>query len=461
MTELALIVSICAVAGVALLAWLKSPWRSVYGWIAFLSVQLNYQIVFSDFRPALSDLFVPSMAIGALFYLARRGDSRRGGASVLSTLVLGFVAVFLTVGNLVTFVALGTLPQWTWLNKDIGLIDLIVCYFALLRLLDTREKLHAAVRVFVLSGSLINLVAIVGGIARYAFGIPNMMMRQSSSTRLVGFMINPGAYGGFALCILLIQFSLLLGGSELLRLPRWAQHLNVALLGMACLMTQSRSTLVGLVTGLLGLLVFFRVKASVRLLGLGLAVLVGMIAVLSVYAFSSKTVSDFWSTELNSANFALRIDANRAAMNMYLESPANALLGIGIGTFSSRAQQYIGLPLIIHNDFLWLLVEAGPLGLCLFCAILFVTFRNCIVLARAGMDERPIAIGVACALLATLGWMLGTEGLWHRHVWFLLTLSEVCYRLQMRKSYSFVPYETNNLKSTHPFVFDSCQHQGH
>lgn len=432
----------------------------MYGWIAFLSVQLNYRIVFSDFRPALSDLFVPSLAIGALFYFARKGVDRRASASVLSPLVLGFAAVFLMVGNLVAFVTLGTLPQWTWLNKDIGLIDLIVCYFALLRLLDTREKLHAAVRVFVLSGSLINLLAVSGGIARYAFGISNMMMRESTSTRLVGFMINPGAYGGFALCILLIQFSLLLGGSELLRLPRWAQHLNVALLAMACLMTQSRSTLVGLVTGLLGLLVFYRVKASVRLLGVGLAVLVGMMAILYVYAFSSKTVSDFWSTELNSTNFALRIDANRAAMNMYLASPANALLGIGIGTFVSRAQQYIGLPLIIHNDFLWLLVEAGPLGLCLFGTILVVTFRNCFVVARAGIGESPIAIGIACALLATLGWMLGTEGLWHRHVWFLLALSEVCYRLQMRKSFSFVPYENNNLKSTHPFVFDSCQQQG-
>ena len=227
---------------------------------------------------------------------------------------------------------------------------------------------------------------------------------------------------------------------------------------LACLMTQSRSALVGLVTGLLGLLVFFRVKASVRLLGVGLAVLVGMMAVLYVHAFSSKTVSDFWSTELNSTNFALRIDANRAAMNMYLESPVNALLGIGIGTFVSRAQQYIGLPLIIHNDFLWLLVEAGPLGLCLFCAILFVTFRNCVVVARAGMGEGPIAIGIACALIATLGWMLGTEGLWHRHVWFLLALSEVCYRLHRKEALAFLPHDLNKRKSAPPLVSvpDAC-----
>src|SRR5260370_37606870 len=131
MTELALIIGICAVAGVALWAWLKGSWRSMYGWIAFLSVQLNYRIVFSDFRPAFSDLFVPSLAIGALFYLARKGASRHASTSVLSTLVLGFAAEFLMVGNLVGFVQLGTLPQWTWLNKDIGLIDLIVCYFSL------------------------------------------------------------------------------------------------------------------------------------------------------------------------------------------------------------------------------------------------------------------------------------------------------------------------------------------
>src|SRR5260370_5897063 len=220
MTELALIIGICAVAGVALLAWMKCPRRSMYGWIVFLSVQLNYRIVFSDFRPALSDLFGPSLAIGALSYLAPKAASRHASASVLSTLVLGFAAVFLMVGNLVVFVELVTLHQWTWLNKDIGLIDLIVCYFALLHLLDTREKLHAAVRVFVLSGSLINLLAITGGIARYAFGISNMMMRDSTSTRLVGFMINPGAYGGFAPLLLLVHVSLPPGGSRAPRLPQ-------------------------------------------------------------------------------------------------------------------------------------------------------------------------------------------------------------------------------------------------
>src|SRR5713226_3483257 len=280
MTEFALIIALFAVAGVGLLAWLRSPWRSLHGWIACLSVQSGVEVVFTSFRPALSDLFVPSMAIGALLYSARSSHSGRPKGSLLPASVLAFGAVFLAVGNLIAFAALGTIPQWTWLNKDIGLIDLIVCYFTLLRLLDTREKLHAAVRAFVLSGSVINVAAVAGGIARYVFGIPNIMMRQGTGIRLVGLMVNPGAYGGFILCVLLMQFALLLSGSELLRLPRWAQDLNVALLVMACLMTQSRSTLIGLVTGLMGLLLFFRVKASVRLLGVGLGVFLAMVSVL-------------------------------------------------------------------------------------------------------------------------------------------------------------------------------------
>jgi O-antigen ligase len=427
-TELVLLWAFAALAACALLAWMANPWRSLVAWVCLLSVQLPFELFFPDFRPALSDVFVPSMVLGIVLFRSRTGSAAGGNSSPLSNLVLLFTALFFTLGNALTYFELRTLPQWTWLNKDIGLLDLVLCYFVFLYLVDSREKLHAIVKIFVLSGSALNVLALLGGVARYVFGIPNLMMRELGTLRLCGLMVNPNSYGGFILCVFLLQFALLLGGSALLGLSRQAQYVNLAFLGMACLMTQSRSALLGMIAGIAALLLFFRVRAGLRLAGVTLLMVLGMASVVRWYNASAKTSADFWEAELSSNTISQRLDTNRAAWQMYLDSPRNALLGIGVGAFLVRGQNVLGLPMIIHNDILWLLVELGPLGLFLFGAIFAVCFRNCIVAARAQVSESPIAIGVACSLFATLAWTAGTEGFWHRHVWFLLALSESCYR---------------------------------
>jgi O-antigen ligase len=114
---------------------------------------------------------------------------------------------------------------------------------------------------------------------------------------------------------------------------------------------------------------------------------------------------------------------------MYLGSPASVMLGIGVGTINDAGPDFLGNHLIIHNDFLWLLVEGGPITLVLVTVIFAASLRNCFVAARARGADSPIAIGVGCALIGTLAWTVGTEGLWHRHVWLLLALSEACYAL--------------------------------
>ncbi len=162
---------------------------------------------------------------------------------------------------------------------------------------------------------------------------------------------------------------------------------------------------------------------------------------------------------MSGRTIAERLDANKAALHMYLDRPSTVIFGTGVGVFSAHSQRILGTAVIIHNDFLWLLVEAGPLGLLLFSAIFLVSLRNCFAVARARTTDSPIAIGLACALMGTLAWTMGTEGLWHRHVWFLLALSESCYRWcapvrhpallakfrQLLKSRPRFAFATNNL----------------
>ncbi len=455
MTELILLYCAGVLGAGFLLVWMANPWRSLIAWVCLLSVQLNYELFFPDFRPALSDIFLPSLAVGLLF-AGFKTKGKSGKPSALSTLILAFSALLFLVGNTITYFELRSIPQWTWLNKDIGLLDLLVCYFAFLWLVDSRQKLQAIVKVFVLSGSAINVVAVAGGIARYAFGISNMMMGDDTSLRLVGFNINPSSYGGFLLCVFLIQFALVLGGSKLLGLARQVQYINLALLGMACLMTLSRSALMGTVVGVIALFLFFPIRSNLRLVGVALMILLATYAVVHWYAATPSTSSEYWDVELSGRTFGERLDANKAALHMYLDRPATILLGTGLGVFYARSQQNLRFPVIIHNDFLWLLVEAGPLGLILFSAIFFASLRNCFAVAHAETADSPMAIGIACALIGTLAWTMGTEGLWHRHVWLLLALSEGCYRQCERVRHTVLLEKFRQLLKVRPrFAFAS------
>ncbi|PYT96171.1 MAG: hypothetical protein DMG38_24900 [Acidobacteria bacterium] len=413
---------------VSLVFWLKSPWMALLGWVAALSVQYE---ALPDFRLALSDLFVPALALTLLFGKTAAGDKKLEKRTSLPALIAIFAFVFIVLGTTVTYFRLGTIPRWTWLNKDIGLLDLMVCFFAITRLVDSAEKRNTVVSVFVVSGAALNILALAGGFARYFLGIPNVMMYGSISMRLAGLMANPSAYGGFISCVLLIQLCLLFGESTLLRLPRWAQGANAALLGVGCFMTISRGSLLGLIAGLLALVAFYRKKAAVQLMGLALSTV--LIVVLLIYwrGLTADVSDDFWTVVFGETTIQDRMDANRAALDMLFESPTNPIIGSGVGTFLARSEQKLGFELIIHNEFLWLLVETGVVGFVLFSAMMLRALRNCLYVARARSGDSAIAVGILCGIVGILAWIQAGEGLWHRHVWLLLALSEVSYRLHV------------------------------
>lgn len=421
---------ISALAIVVLVFWFKTPWANLLAWTAALSVQ--YELG-PDFRLALSDLFVPSLALSLLIWRKKAEKKEPRQRSSLPTLILVFAVVFVVLGDLMALLNLHSIPQWTWLNKDIGLLDLMVCFFAIVHLVNTREKLQAIVRALVLSATALNVLALAGGVARYFLGIPNMMMYSETSMRLVGFMVNPSAYGGFLICVLFIQLSLLLDGSPMLPLPRWLQYMNAGLLGVACLMTLSRSAFLGLAAGFVILMGFYRVKAAIWFSSFVL-VAVLTIGAAAVYwgNFAREMAADFETLAFSETTMYTRMNIDKAAMSLLSKDPTNAVTGVGVGTFLARAQEMVGYPYIIHDEFVWLLVETGILGLGLFLGIAWRSLRNCVRVWRGRASDSSIAVGLACGLVGTLAWMMATEGLWHRHVWLLFGLSEVCCRLQVQ-----------------------------
>jgi O-antigen ligase len=418
-----------------LLYSMSSGWRAFLGWVIFLSVQLP--IDSDTIRPAVSDAFIPFMLIAWALASAKPTDSSpaESGADARSRIlpwVILFVAMFFVFGNTIAFINLGYLPSWTLINKDVGLITLLIVFSLSIYYVRNLDRLLELVRWFVYTGCAINIIAFAGGIFRYVFGISNNMMRDNSSLRLVGFNINPGSYGGWLLVITLIQFSLLISRSSIIGMRRSLQWINVIIGSVNIIMTLSRSSYMGVIAGFLTAIVLSK-RGSIK--SFLIISLLALLSIANIFKHSENSDLDqqFRNGVYRSDTVQQRTDINMSALNLLIESPANIPFGIGIGTFLIRSEELLGHQIQIHNTFLWILVEMGCVGFIVMLAMFYCAFMDCRFAARTDWIGQPIAIGVMSCIMATFAWFMGDEGLWHRHVWFILILADSVYRIYLQE----------------------------
>lgn len=430
MTTIDILVISVALVVLPWLVFLVNPRVSLAAWVVTLSVQLPFTMPgFPSVRPAISDLFLPTMLLGWLMYVSRGRLRRYPHTRSFNRSMFLFVAYFLAVGSAMSIYSIGTLTQWAVINKDIGIINLTLTTFVAVSLLNSYEYITAILNVYIISSMAINVAALAGGVGLYVFGIPNIMMREGAGIRLVGLMINPGSYGGYMVCVALVQFALLIGGGRLLVIPRILQWVNMVFLAVAILMTLSRSSLLGLGAGILVLPLYFRARS-----GLGIAVFLALL-VIALYVSRSYVSDETYSVAegvmLNVRTVDERININKLALDKLMSSPMTLIFGIGVGVFYATSAETLGLPLVVHNTFVWVLSELGVIGFVLFSAMVVVSLLHAHAVARSTSPLRSLAVGIVCALVSVLAWFLGTEGLYHRHVWFLMAISECCYRFHL------------------------------
>ena len=160
--------------------------------------------------------------------------------------LLTFALLFLTAGNIVTALTFGELPQWTWLNKYLGLIELLLCYWAILVICRNQSLTENAMRAFLASVSIINLVGLALYVSSLFTGFGSIA--NYGGMRFKGFMLDPNGYSGLAGVAAMLQFSMLilkrrsgLGGT--------LQLLNLSLLVTGCILTLSRGGFIALLAG--------------------------------------------------------------------------------------------------------------------------------------------------------------------------------------------------------------------
>lgn len=393
-------------------AWNASPWRSLAAWLLTFSIQVDA----GGFHLSVSDLFLLPLAAGTLIsYLANARQLKLPKAPII------FATLFLTFGNFLTVLEFGRLPRWTWLNKDLGLLALLVPYLCILTLCGPRKRAEDFVQKYVWCVAVVNAVGLLVYVLSVVAGIESRV--NYGGMRFRGFMVDPNGYAGLAASAAVLQLAILLLGKHR-RAIAVAYGLNACALVAGCLLTLSRGGILSLIAGGLALLFITRGRATYTI-----ALAVVAIAIGGLWLSSRSDLSQSADRRANEREgVESRIDYMEQGLRMYVSSPVKVMTGIGIGTFIEQSPNYFGDPHQIHNTYIWLLVEGGPVILFTFLLYLFGSTRHAYVVYRRNPGLRGTAAGCFCALIVSATWCCTVEGMYHHHFWVLLAISEILWQ---------------------------------
>jgi hypothetical protein len=126
---------------------------------------------------------------------------------------------------------------------------------------------------------------------------------------------------------------------------------------------------------------------------------------------------------MNARGLDDRLAILTSAWRDYNTSWPTRLFGIGLGTFFASSAADFGVPLIIHNTFVWFLVELGPIGLLLLTLIWGQAASNLFAARRYQDYRRHVATGAIAALAGLTVFCLFNEGFYQRQLWIVLVIA--------------------------------------
>jgi len=119
-----------------------------------------------------------------------------------------------------------------------------------------------------------------------------------------------------------------------------------------------------------------------------------------------------------------RVAIDMIALQLWFAGPSTVLAGIGLGVFFQVTPYTpIGVPVIIHNSYLWLPVEMGLPGLTALVVILLAIVSASVSVWRR--VDRDLALALCGTLAVFVVWISMNEGLSQRMLWVALGLTSV------------------------------------
>ncbi len=398
------LVVFCGITGLCLF---KPDW-GLSLWAGLLGIQLM-TVGSLGINIAPSDLFlIPLTLVVSGQILTGKRVYKKSNLAIWIFLLL----ISLTLGLGVFYRSFGYLSSYTLLNKYLGLISLALAFFIVKHFVNDDEELNKLINVFFVSGSLINLLVL----SLYLLSVSGRVHFLSDTIReggrLRGFLCDPNAYAGYVSILLLFSLSFLLTGER--KGPLLFSLFNTLLLTLSLFFTFSRTGWLGFLIGL-GVILFLSKKIKPALLYSALPFLSFLVLMLILPHFGLRP--DFFI--FRKWTYYERLDLMSKGWDLYKE---NYLLGIGLGTFRQL------FPTIIHNSFVWILVETGPLGLIALIGLFIQAISD---LLR--YDVGKLRVPVLSGLFAYIGLAMGIEALYQRPLWLFLALGSALSQIRLEQ----------------------------
>ncbi len=379
-------------------------WILLVIWICFLGVQI--QLLWLPFRFAPSDLVLFVFMIMVLLTGKINFES-------FITKDLLLLLLVLTVSGFVALIRLQVLSYYTVINKYFGFIILILSFFFIKNVIKgSKVLLQKSLEIFVLTGGFLNLFYIV---LAYLPGnnsnIKSVLLY--GELRLRGLLVDPNAYGGFLVTVFFLCLPLLI--NEKIKFKKIFYFIVFLSSFIGLVLTTSRSAYLAFVAG----------SFAVLLLGKKLKkyiahiFLMFVLSFLFLYIFVPDTLS-FLIARITSVSQVLsRLELIEIGLNLFAQNP---LLGLGLGYYYELSRLSFG-DAIIHNTYIWILVETGIIGFLIFfffvVHVLQTNIRLIRKFARCQKELYYIAVGIFSVIVAMCVFALGIEALYQRHLWML------------------------------------------
>ena len=355
----------------------------------------------SPLRLAAADAVAPLVVLAAIRHPRRRLPF--GPMALL--LALPGLAVVATI-----WAAIGRSLSFDAVGNTAGLFYLAVMALAILRATD-RDAAPAVLGALA-RGTFWSAVIGLAGFAAYLHGFRTSLVEGD---RLCSTMTgDPNIYGGLVAVALVVMAT---DG----RARLGARLVRSAILVAALLATGSRSAA-------LGAMAAFVVCSAVRTRDpfvsgarwayLGAAAALAFMAVIST-DLGAASAERVWEHHWRNFTVDSRLDLYARAFAEFSEHPVT---GLGIGGFRDLNSFEHGghaSHFVVHNTYLWALVDLGVAGGALVVGLVVAALWHCVRAAR-GRPAAEAAAVVAAGIAAMAIFNLFIDGFYQRHFWILL-----------------------------------------
>jgi O-antigen ligase len=382
-------------------------WLLLVFWICFLGVQVQLQWLPLRFAPSDLILFV--------FLMVTLLTGKFNFESFITKDLLLLLLVF-TVSGFIALIRLQFLSFYTVINKYFGLVILILSFFFIKNVIKgSKVLLQKSLEIFVLTGGFLNLFYIV---LEYLLGsnsnIKSVLLY--GGLRLRGLLVDPNAYGGFLVIVFFLCLPLLINEKTKIKKVFYFIVLLSSFFGLV--LTASRSAYFAFVAGsFVVLLLGKKLKKYIAYV-----FIIFVLSFLFLYIFVPDTFSFLIARITSMITILARLEVINTGLNLFVQSP---LVGVGLGYYYELSRLSFAFPggIIIHNTYVWILVETGVIGFLVFFFFVFhvlqTNFRLIQKFKKSQQDLFYIAIGIFSAIIAMCIFAVGIEAFYQRYLWML------------------------------------------